>query len=108
LKLKQAKDWDRLRTWLAVDNPNFVRLRPALLAGDPPQLFFQPRTLRDAVYLQFFEDLTTRANLRKCKRPGCGEWFKYGPGTLHRNTAQYCSPKCQNADKYQKRKEGVK
>ena len=106
LKDKRTRNWERLRLWI-IDNPNIGLLRPDLLAGDPPELFFRPVTLQDAIYLQFFEDLTTSASLRKCKRPGCGEWFKYGAGTSHRNTAQFCSAKCQNADKYARRKEGA-
>ena len=106
ISLKQSQKWESLRHWLK-HNSEFIRLNPELLAGDPPEVFFRPSTLLDAIYFQFFEDLSSGANLRLCKRPGCREWFKYGPGTLHRNTAQYCSPKCQNAHKYAKRKEGA-
>jgi hypothetical protein len=106
ISLKQSQKWGGIRYWLS-RNSEFIRLNPELLAGDPPEVFFRPSTLLDAIYLQFFEDLSSGANLRLCKRPGCREWFKYGPGTLHRNTAQYCSPKCQNAHKYAKRKEGA-
>jgi hypothetical protein len=106
LKIKEAGNWERLHLWV-INNPKIGLLRPELLAGEPPELFFRPVTLHDAIYLQFLGDLTASANLRKCKRPGCGEWFNYGPGTQHRNTALYCSPKCQNADKYMKRKEGA-
>jgi hypothetical protein len=106
ISLKQSQKWESLRHWMKHES-EFIRLNPELLAGDPPEVFFRPSTLLDAIYLQFFEDLSSGANLRLCKRPGCREWFKYGPGTLHRNTAQYCSPKCQNAHKYAKRKEGA-
>ena len=103
LAVKKSGDWEKLYLWM-IDNPKASRLKPVLLGGDPPQLFFQPTTLLDAIYLQFFEDMSGGANLKFCKRPGCGEWFRYGPGTLHRATAQFCSPKCQKADDYQKRK----
>ena len=106
ISLNRSQKWESLRHWLR-HNSKFISLNPELLVGDPPEVFFRPSTLLDAIYLQFFEDLSSGANLRLCKRPGCREWFKYGPGTLHRNTAQYCSPKCQNAHKYAKRKEGA-
>jgi hypothetical protein len=106
ISLKQSQKWESLRRFLK-RNREFISVNLELLVGDPPEVFFQPPTLLDAIYFQFFEDLSSGANLRLCKRPGCREWFKYGPGTLHRNTAQYCSPKCQNAHKYAKRKEGA-
>jgi hypothetical protein len=104
LKLKDARDWKRLHLW-SIDNPKIGVLRRDLLAGDPPQLFFRPVTLQDAIYLQFFEDLSTDANLRLCNRRGCGAWFKYGPGTDHRSTAQYCSPRCHKSHTYAMQKE---
>lgn len=44
-----------------------------------------------------------RIGVKLCKRPDCGEWFAYGPGTKHRETAVYCSPKCQKAHAYERR-----
>ncbi len=105
IKLKDSRNWERLHLWM-IDNRKAIRLNPELLGGDPPELFFRPSTLIDAIYLQFFEDLSTKANLRLCARAGCGNWFKYGTGTNRRSTSQYCSPKCQNAAKYAKMKEG--
>lgn len=104
-KAKKARKWERLHLWM-IDNRKAIRLNPDLLAGDPPELFFRPSTLLDAIYVQFFEDLTTKANLKLCERPGCRNWFKYGTGTGRRSTSQYCSPKCQNAAKYARMKEG--
>ncbi len=104
-KAKRAEKWGRLDLWM-IDNRKGIRLNPVLLGGDPPELFFRPSTLIDAIYLQFFEDLSTQANLKLCERAGCRNWFKYGTGTNRRSTAQYCSPKCQNAAKYAKMKEG--
>ena len=34
--------------------------------GGSPQPFFQPKTLFDAIVLQFFEDVTTGTKLRLC------------------------------------------
>lgn len=105
LKAKQACNWSAIHRWME-KNRKIIRTEPVLIGDDPPQLFYGPVSLHAAVYLQFFEDLSTGANLKHCKRPGCREWFKYGSGTNHRSTAEYCSAKCQNADKYARRKEG--
>jgi len=73
--------------------------------GQPqPRLFFQPRDLLGAAYLQLMQDAAQGAILRLCARPGCGEWFYYGPGTKHRETALYHSPRCQKAHAYLKTK----
>jgi hypothetical protein len=107
-ELVVAKDLDKSESLykLMSFKSKAIRLKPVLLEGNPPSLFFAPTTLVDAIYLQFFEEVATRANLKLCQRPGCGEWFKYGPGTLHRVTAQYCSPRCQKAHAYTMSKEG--
>ena len=70
-----------------------------------PQLNLVPSTLFDAALVQLLEEISSERPLRKCKRPGCPEWFTYGPGTKHRETAFYCSSKCQKAHEYQRRKE---
>ena len=101
---KRTRDWKQLSQWVT-DNQTRIRAHPVLLPGNPPEPFFRPATLRDAIYLQFLEDLMPGAKMRLCKRPACGEWFKYGPGTSHRKTARFCSERCQNAFKYQRRKE---
>jgi hypothetical protein len=105
VEAKRLGRWHVLYNWMR-ENSHTIRLNPVLLEADPPELFFQPTTLSDAAYLQFFEEVATRTQLKLCARPGCGEWFKYGPGTSHRNTAQYCSPRCQKAHAYVKLKEG--
>ena len=103
---KESHDWKSLQSWM-IGNSKVTRLHPKFEQskdGKPPQLFFAPSTLRDAIYLQFFQDISTSSNLRLCKRPGCGEWFTFGPGTGRRETAEYCSPKCQKAHAYDKSK----
>ena len=99
--LEHAADRDVLARWLD-ENANVMRLIPTMTKGG---LFFQPVSLRSGIYLQFFEDLETGAGLRLCKRPGCGRWFKYGPGTGKRNTAQHCSRRCEKAHSYARSKE---
>lgn len=101
---KKRRDWSVLSGWLD-NNAHVIRLTGERLPGKRPELFFRPRTLRDAIYLQFFEDLSGGAKLKLCERPGCGNWFKYGPGTKppRRKTARYCSPKCHKAHAYQEK-----
>ena len=83
-----------------------------LLTADPgaarPALRFRPGSLLSAILVQYLDDVTGGAELRECARPGCTEWFKYGPGTNRRETARYCTPKCQKADAYMKSKTGAK
>lgn len=99
----ETHDWAALKLWM-IDNRKNLRLNPEFREGDQPQLFFAPAALIDAIYLQLFRDISTGANFRLCKRPACGEWFYYGPGTEHRSTAQYCSTKCEKAHAYEKSK----
>lgn len=69
-----------------------------------PELRFQPRDLGEAIHVQALMDISGNATLRKCFNPACPAWFRYGPGTEHRETAKYCSSKCQGAHAYAKRK----
>ena len=73
-----------------------------------PELQFRPRSLDAAICVQALMDISGNAKLRKCVNPACPEWFKYGPGTAHRETAMYCAPKCQKAHAYAKSKETTK
>jgi hypothetical protein len=103
LGFKEAHDWNSLKLWMA-QNRKAIRVHPDFSADPSPTLYLSPGSLIDAIYLQFFQDVSTGANSRLCKRPGCGEWFYYGAGTPHRSTAEYCSPKCQKAHTYAKSK----
>ena len=73
-----------------------------------PELHYRPGNLLNAIYLQALQDASGGAELKKCDRPGCPEYFQVGPGTgrlrLNRPVA-YCTPKCQKAHAYMKRKE---
>lgn len=70
-----------------------------------PSLKFRPRNLLAAMRLQFalWVSSPPGVKLRQCAWDGL--WFMYGPGTGRRETAVYCSPKCQKAHQYAKRKE---
>lgn len=102
--LDHAEDRELLARWLE-ENARAMRLTATITKDG---LFFRPVSLQSAIYLQFFEDLENGAQLRLCKRPGCETWFKYGPGTGKRNTAQYCSTKCEKAHNYERSKEKAK
>jgi hypothetical protein len=100
LKARDAGDLDRLSKWMD-ENRKALRLHPDFQHG---ALFFAPSSLFDAIFLQLFQDTASGAKIRLCARPACGEWFYYGPGTAHRSTAEYCTPKCQKAHTYDKSK----
>ena len=70
-----------------------------------PEILFVPDDLHTVMKYQLHADLKSGAKSRKCLI--CPTWFNYGPGTTHRNTAIYCSPKCQKAHQYQKKKEAA-
>ena len=67
-----------------------------------PHLWFQPMNLANAILLEFMQDCVRDTQLRQCEF--CHIWFKFGPGTGRRNTARYCSSKCQSAHAYIQRK----
>ena len=72
-----------------------------------PELYYRPGSLLSAIYLQALQDASGGAELQKCDRPGCSKYFQVGPGTgrprLNRGVA-YCTPKCQKAHAYMKKK----
>jgi hypothetical protein len=70
-----------------------------------PTLRFSPNSLLSVMDLQIILDVTGGVQLKKCEF--CPNWFKFGPGTGKRETAIYCSPKCQKAHQYQKKKEAM-
>jgi hypothetical protein len=108
LRLKEKGNWIALEAW-AMDAGETFRFCLEFHAGDPPQFFFKPVSLKDAIYAQFFQDVATGTESKLCKRPGCGTWFYYGAGHgTHRSTAEYCSPKCQKAHAYANKTERVR
>jgi hypothetical protein len=68
----------------------------ASLAPDPAtgswQLRLRPPTLRDAIWLQFGQAITSNAELRSCAH--CGKWFEAGQGSGRRKDAKFCSDEC--------------
>ena len=72
--------------------------------AERPDLKFRPGSLWSAILVQYLDDMSGGAKMRKCIGPGCPEWFKFGPGTGRRETARYHSPTCQQAHAYMKRK----
>jgi len=66
-----------LRAWLANDRATGgIRLKMA------------PATLRDALWLQLAQDLSSGVKIRQCRH--CNEWFRAGPGTKRRADAEFC------------------
>ena len=105
----EREDWLALDQWL-LNNRNAIRLGAEFHQekGWPrPDLFFGPRTMMDAIYLQALQDATSGTDLRKCDRPGCPEYRAVGPGTGRWRTKRpvfYCTPTCQKAHAYMKLK----
>jgi hypothetical protein len=67
-----------LRAWLVHDRATGgIRLKVA------------PATLRDALWLQLAQDLSSGIKVRQCRH--CNEWFRAGPGTDRRADAEFCS-----------------
>ena len=71
-----------------------------------PTLHVSPASLIDALWIQLAEALSSDLKIRKCLR--CFKPFPFGTGTARRNTAIYCSPKCQKSHAYAKRQETIK
>jgi hypothetical protein len=99
-------DWDALDGWLRKDETRRAIGVSATFYNAPgqerPDVFFKPRDLISAMYLQLLQDVTDGTELRKCARPGCLEWFTFGAGTGRRKTKLYCGPSCQKAHAYAK------
>ena len=76
--------------------------------GTRPSLKFRPSSLYGAMLCQLLDDAAGGTPYRRCDLPSCGQYFKYGPDTDHRNTARYCCAKHQQAHAYLLRKEKAK
>jgi len=105
------KDWINIQRW-AIVNSKGIRLYPEFYYsgnGDRSELFFGPNRLIDAIYLQALQEVAHATQFETCDRPGCPEWFAVGPGTGRARVnrpggARYCSPTCQRAHAYMKKK----
>ena len=62
---------------------------------ETPNLFIQPRTLKDAMWFQFARTVAGGIQIRKCSQ--CPAWFPFGTGTGRRKSALYCSDRCRKA-----------
>ena len=83
---------------------SFRRVPRGQARGEPLRW---PRSLQAAIYLQALQHATSGAELRKCSRPGCPEYRSVGPGTGRTRTNRpvwYCSPTCQKAAAYLRKK----
>ena len=109
LVAKKRDDWGAASKWIE-KHPKAIRLNAGIGYSntDRPQLEFRPQNLMGLIVAQLIQDWSNGAKYKFCTRPGCGEYFYFGSGTDHRETAEYCSPKCQNAHAYAKRKEKKK
>jgi hypothetical protein len=109
----EARDWPTLSTWLAdLDNHpgggGLGRMGLLLCESDNGQreIRLRPSSLGSALQVQAIADATIGAEHRKCKCPGCLNYFRIGrSGGGLRRGAEYCSPKCQKAHAYMQRKE---
>ncbi len=104
------KEWIEIQRWTFL-NAKGIRLYPEFryLGDDRSELFFGPNRLIDAIWLQALQDVANATQFEKCDRPGCPEWFAVGPGTGRARIrrpggARYCSPKCQRAHAYMRKK----
>lgn len=64
-------------------------------AGRKPRPVVVPRTLIGVMWLQVLGQITSGLRFRQCK--ACPSWFRYGPGTGHRSTREFCSNRCRVA-----------
>jgi hypothetical protein len=66
---------------------------PVRLTMDPatrkPRLRLAPRSLLDALWVQFGQTLSGGATIHQCQH--CGQWFESGTGTSRRADAKFCS-----------------
>ena len=105
------KDWFSIERWV-FENAKGIRLYPHFhyfKDEDRSELFFGPGSLIDAILLQALQDVANATQFETCDRPGCPEWFAVGPGTGRARVnrpggARYCTPKCQRAHAYMKKK----
>ncbi len=110
VRVIDRKDWINIQRWTFV-NASRIKLYPQFryLGDDRSELFFGPGRLIDAIWLQALQDVANATQFETCDRPGCPEWFAVGPGTGRARVnrpggARYCSPKCQRAHAYMKKR----
>jgi hypothetical protein len=72
----------------------------ATALGGRHSLVFAPRTLMQAMLLQFAQSVTSGASIAACQQ--CGTWFEVG-GEGKRTVARFCSDRCRNRFNYERR-----
>lgn len=117
LDLGKQRQWPRIQQWLDESKRETLGIggvgRLGLLIDwregmERPTVRFRPGNLRSGLYAQAVLDLTDGVDLKKCRLPGCMEFFGVGPPLGRRKDAEYCSLKHQKAHDYQMRKGGSK
>lgn len=115
LKLIDQADWQSIGRWLdrhGQENPlttggglGGLGLLLDLNSEDAPRISFRPVNLRAGLFVQAIQEATISVRHGKCRAPGCSNYFRIGrsQGGL-REGANYCSPKCQKAHAYAKRR----
>jgi hypothetical protein len=68
--------------------------------GSTPRLVYQPRTLLDAMLLQFAQSRVSGSAIRQCEE--CQDLFEAG-GRERRSDAKFCSVACKDKAQYKKR-----
>lgn len=71
-----------------------VSINAVVQPGAPdgrPTLSLSPDSLWDAMKLQFFQAISSGAQIKKCE--WCGSWFEVGPGS-RRGDAKFCKDHC--------------
>jgi hypothetical protein len=107
LQLQVNEDTPGGITWLGSSRKVPVELTSigAMLvpgsSGKGPKLSLEPKTLRDAMYLQVGLSLTTGGSLQLCQL--CNKWFERGTTGARRSIAVFCSQKCKNRFHYVER-----
>lgn len=74
--------------------------------AERPTIRIVPQSLRDALWYQLALTISCGRKVKNCDF--CQMPFFYGPGTNRRETAAFCSPKCQRHNAYAKRLEAKK
>jgi hypothetical protein len=82
-----------------------VELVPGRTAGQPV-LQLVPKTLRDAIHLQFAQHVNSGRDLHTCEF--CGVWFERGQGGGRKSGARFCSDQCRNRFHNQRRSPGAR
>ena len=97
----QISDWiDAINSAM---NPELIP-KLSLPPGKKPRIVAHPRTLADALQLQFMFQITHGRTFKQCDH--CSAWFPFGRGTGNRSRKRFCTNKCRVAA-HRRRKEAA-